>query len=108
MNTDLSNPVYAPILELMEAVDEFIPEPVRQTDQPFSCPIEDVMSITGRGTVVTGRVDRGKINLNTQVEVVGLNEKPLKTVVTGIEMFRKTLDEARAGDNVGLCSAVFT
>ncbi|NLZ66143.1 MAG: elongation factor Tu [Clostridiaceae bacterium] len=101
-DTDLSNPVYQPILELMDAVDEFIPEPARPTDQPFSCPIEDVMSITGRGTVVTGRVDRGKINLNTQVEVVGLNEKPLKTVVTGIEMFRKTLDEARAGDNVGL------
>ncbi|MGI6156992.1 MAG: elongation factor Tu [Saccharofermentanales bacterium] len=101
-STDPNDPVYKPILDLMEAVDEFIPTPERPTDQPFACPIEDVMTITGRGTVVTGRVERGRIELNRPVEIVGLADQPRKTVVTGIEMFRKMLDHAEAGDNVGL------
>jgi len=89
------------ILELMKAVDEYIPEPKREVDKPFLMPIEDVFSKTGRGTVVTGRVERGKLSLNEEVEIVGLRETK-KTVVTGIEMFRKILNEAQAGDNVGL------
>src|SRR3990172_7598566 len=89
------------ILELMKAVDEYIPEPVRDTDKPFLMPIEDVFAIKGRGTVVTGRVERGKLKLNEEVEIVGLKETK-KTVVTGLEMFRKTLDETVAGDNVGI------
>jgi len=89
------------IEELMKAVDEYVPEPVRQIDKPFLMPVEDVFTISGRGTVVTGRVERGILKLNEEVEIVGLKETK-KTVVTGIEMFRKTLDEARAGDNVGL------
>jgi elongation factor Tu len=101
-DTDLSNPVYKPILDLMEAVDSFIPTPARPTDKPFLCPIEDVMTITGRGTVVTGRVERGQIEINRPVEIVGLADESRKTVVTGIEMFRKMLDHAEAGDNVGL------
>ena len=101
-STDLSDPVYKPILELMEAVDTFIPTPARPIDQPFACPIEDVMTITGRGTDVTGRVARGQIDINRPVEIVGLADEPRKTVVTGIEMFRKMLDHAEAGDNVGL------
>jgi elongation factor Tu len=89
------------ILELMEAVDTYIPEPVRDVDKPFLMPIEDVFSITGRGTVVTGRVDRGIIHVNDEVEIVGI--KPTtKTVCTGVEMFRKLLDEGRAGDNIGV------
>ncbi len=89
------------ILELMKAVDEFIPDPKRETDKPFLMPVEDVFSIKGRGTVVTGRVERGLLKVNEEIEVVGL--KPtVKTVVTGIEMFRKTLDEAHAGDNTGI------
>ncbi len=89
------------VMELMAAVDEYIEEPVRDTDKPFLMPIEDVFSITGRGTVVTGRVEQGHLNTGTEVEIVGI--RPLqKTVVTGVEMFRKLLDEARAGDNVGL------
>ncbi len=89
------------ILELMKAVDEYVPEPVRIVDKPFLMPIEDVFTIQGRGTVVTGRVERGVLKVNEEVELVGL--KPTtKTVVTGVEMFRKSLDEARAGDNVGL------
>ncbi len=90
-----------PILELMEAVDTHIPEPKRDTDKPFSMAIEDVFSIKGRGTVVTGRVERGILKVNEEVEIVGLRDTK-KTVVTGIEMFRKSLDEARAGDNVGI------
>lgn len=90
-----------PILELMEAVDTHIPEPERDTDKPFSMAIEDVFSIKGRGTVVTGRVERGVLKVNEEVEIVGLRDTQ-KTVVTGIEMFRKSLDEARAGDNVGI------
>ncbi|MCS7091956.1 MAG: elongation factor Tu [Patescibacteria group bacterium] len=89
------------ILELMKAVDEFIPEPVREVDKPFLMPIEDVFSIQGRGTVVTGRVERGKLSISQEVEIVGLNPTK-KTVVTGLEMFRKTLDETVAGDNVGV------
>jgi len=89
------------ILQLMKAVDEYIPEPVRPLDQPFLMPIEDVFSIKGRGTVVTGRVERGVVKLNDEVEIVGLRETK-KTVVTGIEMFRKTLDQGQAGDNIGV------
>jgi len=89
------------VLELMDAVDSYVPEPVRDTDKPFLMPIEDVFSITGRGTVVTGRVEQGKLTTGTEVEIVGLRELR-KTTVTGVEMFRKLLDDARAGDNVGL------
>jgi elongation factor Tu len=89
------------ILELMEAVDSYIPEPVRDVDKPFLMPIEDVFSITGRGTVVTGRVDRGLVRVNEEVEVVGIRPTT-KTVCTGVEMFRKLLDEGRAGDNIGV------
>ncbi|MDI2029053.1 elongation factor Tu [Saccharopolyspora sp. TS4A08] len=90
------------IVELMTAVDENVPDPVRATDQPFLMPVEDVFSITGRGTVITGRIERGVIKVNEEVELVGIKEKPLKTTVTGVEMFRKLLDEGQAGDNVGL------
>ena len=89
------------IVDLMAAVDEYIPTPERDTDKPFMMPVEDVFSITGRGTVATGRVERGKIEVGNEVEIVGLNEKSEKTTVTGLEMFRKTLDYAEAGDNVG-------
>ena len=89
------------ILELMKAVDEYIPDPKRDTEKPFLMPIEDIFAIKGRGTVVTGRVERGKLNLNEEIEIVGLRETK-KTVVTGLEMFRKTLDETQAGDNVGV------
>ena len=89
------------ILELMAAVDEYIPTPVRQTDKPFMMPIEDVFSITGRGTVATGRVERGQVRVGDEVEIVGIAEETKKTVVTGVEMFRKLLDYAEAGDNVG-------
>ncbi|MGC8981606.1 MAG: elongation factor Tu [Minisyncoccia bacterium] len=91
-----------PILELIDAIDNYIPEPVREVDKPFLMPIEDIFSIAGRGTVVTGRVERGILKLNEEVEVIGLRERPVKTVVTGIQMFRKDLDEAHPGDNVGL------
>jgi len=90
------------ILKLMEAVDNYIPTPKRDTEKPFLMPIEDVFSISGRGTVGTGRVERGQIKINEEVELVGLRDKPTKTTVTGIEMFRKLLDDAQAGDNVGL------
>ncbi len=90
------------ILDLLKAVDEFIPAPKRETDKPFLMAVEDVFSITGRGTVGTGRIERGVVRLNDEVEVVGLRPKPTKTVVTGIEMFRKLLDEGQAGDNVGV------
>ncbi len=91
-----------PILDLLNALDEYIPEPQRPVDQPFLMPIEDVFSIKGRGTVVTGRVERGRITPGAEVEVVGLREKPIKTVATSLEMFNKVLDEAIAGDNVGI------
>jgi elongation factor Tu len=90
------------IVELLDAVDENVPDPVRDTDKPFLMPIEDVFSITGRGTVVTGRVERGIIKVNEEVELVGIKEKAIKTTVTGVEMFRKLLDQGQAGDNVGL------
>ncbi|MGL4908108.1 MAG: elongation factor Tu [Bacteroidales bacterium] len=90
------------IMELMEAVDTFIPVPPREIDKPFLMPIEDVFSITGRGTVATGRIETGIIEVNNDVEIVGLGEKPQKSVITGVEMFRKLLDKGEAGDNVGL------
>lgn len=89
------------ILELMEAVDEYIPTPQRETDKPFMMPVEDVFSITGRGTVATGRVERGELKVGDVVEIVGLSEEPKQTTVTGVEMFRKLLDQAEAGDNIG-------
>ena len=89
------------IMELMDTVDEYIPDPDRATDKPFLMPVEDVFTITGRGTVATGRVERGTLHLNEEVEIVGIKEETKKTVVTGIEMFRKLLDEAQAGDNIG-------
>ncbi|EKD33075.1 MAG: hypothetical protein ACD_76C00094G0006 [uncultured bacterium] len=91
-----------PIMELIKQLDEYIPEPVRQTDKPFLMSVEDVFSIEGRGTVVTGRIERGIVKVNEEVEIVGINPEVRKTVVTGIEMFNKTLDEGRAGDNAGL------
>jgi elongation factor Tu len=90
------------ILELMEAVDSYIPEPVRDTDKPFLMPIEDVFTITGRGTVVTGRIEQGQINSGEEVEIIGIQQQTQKTVVTGLEMFNKTLDFAQAGDNAGV------
>ena len=89
------------IMELMDAVDSYIPDPQRDTDKPFIMPVEDVFTITGRGTVATGRVEAGTLHLNEEVEIVGIREETRKTVVTGIEMFRKMLDEAQAGDNIG-------
>ena len=89
------------IMELMDTVDSYIPDPQRDTDKPFLMPVEDVFTITGRGTVATGRVERGTLHLNDEVEIVGIKEETKKTVVTGIEMFRKMLDEAQAGDNIG-------
>ncbi len=91
-----------PILELMKAVDEYIPDPVRELDKPFLMAVEDVFSISGRGTVATGRIERGKIKVGDEVEIVGMKKEVTKTVVTGVEMFRKELDEGQAGDNVGL------
>ncbi len=98
---DLSDPAYAPILELMDAVDKYIPTPERKADLPFLMPVEDVFTITGRGTVATGRVERGQLKTSDEVEIVGLKDEKMKTVVTGIEMFRKILDYAEAGDNIG-------
>ena len=89
------------ILELMDAVDSWVPDPVRETDKPFLMPVEDVFTITGRGTVATGRVERGTLHLNDEIEIIGIHEDVRKSVVTGIEMFRKLLDEAQAGDNIG-------
>ena len=93
---------YAPILELMNAVDEYIPSPERDDAKPFLMPVEDVFTITGRGTVATGRVERGRLTMSEEIEIIGLTEERRKTVVTGIEMFRKLLDYAEAGDNVGV------
>ena len=98
---DINDPVYAPILELMKAVDEYIPTPDRKSDLPFLMPVEDVFSITGRGTVATGRVERGTVKMSDEVEIVGLKAQASKTVIIGIEMFRKLLDFAEAGDNIG-------
>lgn len=99
---DPEAPEYAPIKELLETIDTYIPTPERETDKPFLMPIEDVFTITGRGTVATGRIDRGQLKMNEEVEIVGLSTEIKKTVVTGIEMFRKSLDFAQAGDNAGL------
>ena len=98
---DINAPELKPIWDLMDAVDNYIPTPDRKSDQPFLMPVEDVMTITGRGTVATGRVERGVLKLNDEVEIAGLTDEKKKTVVTGIEMFRKTLDYAEAGDNIG-------
>ena len=101
-STDPNDPVYASILELMDAVDSYIPTPERKSDMPFLMPVEDVFTITGRGTVATGRVERGMLKMSEEVEIVGLADEINKTVVTGIEMFRKLLDYAEAGDNIGV------
>ncbi len=101
-STNPEDAVYAPIKELMDAVDSYIPTPDRKADMPFLMPVEDVFSISGRGTVATGRVERGTIHMNEEVELVGLSDESRKTVVTGIEMFHKLMDDAEAGDNVGL------
>jgi elongation factor Tu len=100
-STDINAPEYKSIIELMDAVDKYIPTPERDDSQPFLMPVEDVFTITGRGTVATGRVERGKIKVGEEVEIVGLTNEKTKTVVTSLEMFRKTLDFAEAGDNVG-------
>ena len=100
-SNDISNPAYAPVVELMKTVDEYIPTPPRDDALPFLMPVEDVFSISGRGTVATGRVERGVIKLNEEVEIIGLTENRRKTVVTGIEMFHKLMDSAEAGDNIG-------
>jgi elongation factor Tu len=99
---DPNAPEYASIKELLRVVDEYIPEPAREVDKPFMMPVEDVFSIKGRGTVVTGRVDRGKIKVGDPVEIIGLREKSMNSVVTGVEMFHKIVDEGMAGDNLGL------
>ncbi len=99
--TDANDAVYAPIKELMDAVDSYIPTPDRMADKPFLMPVEDVFSISGRGTVATGRVERGTLHMSEEVEIVGLSDEKKKTVITGIEMFHKLMDEAQAGDNIG-------
>nr|MDQ3040473.1 elongation factor Tu [Pseudomonadota bacterium] len=100
-STDVTAPEYQPILELMNAVDSYIPTPERDVDKPFLMPVEDVFGIKGRGTVVTGRIERGRVKVGETVEIVGMSEKPTTTVVTGVEMFKKFLDAGEAGDNVG-------
>ncbi len=100
-STDINAPEYAPILELMAAVDSYIPTPDRKADLPFLMPVEDVFSISGRGTVATGRVERGTVKVGDVVEIVGLTEEKKTTTVTGVEMFKKLLDQAEAGDNIG-------
>jgi elongation factor Tu len=99
---DINAPEYQPILKLMDTVDEWIPTPTRDTDKPFLMPVEDVFSIKGRGTVVTGRVERGSLQKGQEIEIIGLREESRKSVVTGIEMFHKELDSAQAGDNAGI------
>jgi elongation factor Tu len=101
-STDVNAPEYESIKELLRVVDEYIPEPVRDIDKPFMMPIEDVFSIKGRGTVVTGRIDRGLVKVGDPVELVGLRDKSMPSVVTGVEMFHKSLDQGMAGDNAGL------
>ena len=100
-SNDISDPVYAPIVELMDAVDSYIPTPERKADLDFLMPVEDVFTITGRGTVATGRVERGQLKVGDELEIVGLKEESSKTVCTGVEMFHKLLDYAEAGDNIG-------
>lgn len=101
-STDINAPEYAPILQLMDTVDEWIPTPTREVDKPFLMPVEDVFTIKGRGTVVTGRVERGRLTKGEEIEIIGLRDETMKTVVTGIEMFHKELDAAEAGDNAGI------
>jgi len=101
-STDPNVPEYACIKQLLDTVDSYFPDPVREVDKPFMMPVEDVFSIKGRGTVVTGRIDRGKVHVGDNVEIVGLRDKTMPTVITGVEMFHKTLDEGMAGDNAGL------
>jgi elongation factor Tu len=101
-STDPDAPEYESIKELLRVVDEYIPEPKRELDKPFMMPVEDVFSIKGRGTVVTGRIDRGKIKTGDAVDIIGLRDKTFSSVVTGVEMFHKILDDGQAGDNVGL------
>jgi elongation factor Tu len=101
-STDPNAPEYACMKELMDAVDSYIPTPERPVDQPFLMPVEDVFTITGRGTVATGRVERGVVKLSDEVEIIGLSQERRKTVITGVEMFRKLLDQAEAGDNIGV------
>ena len=101
-STDPNAPEYESIKELLKVVDEYIPEPIREVDKPFMMPVEDVFSIKGRGTVVTGKIDRGMVKVGEAVEIIGLREKSMNTVCTGVEMFHKLLDEGMAGDNVGL------
>jgi elongation factor Tu len=101
-STDINAPEYQPIIELLDTIDSYFPEPVRELDKPFMMPIEDVFTIKGRGTVVTGRIERGQIKVNDPVDIVGLRDEIQKSVVTGVEMFHKTLDYGMAGDNVGL------
>ena len=102
-STDINAPEYKPILDLMQAVDDYIPTPERKVDQAFLMPVEDVFAIKGRGTVVTGRIERGKVKVQETIEIIGMNEEvPRKIVVTGVEMFQKTLEEGLAGDNVGV------
>jgi elongation factor Tu len=100
-STDINAPEYKCIVDLMDVVDSYVPTPLRDIEKPFLMPVEDVFTITGRGTVATGRVERGQVKVLDKVEIVGLTEKPLETVVTGVEMFRKLLDQAVAGDNIG-------
>ena len=100
-STDPSAPEYAPIVELMQAVDDYIATPERPTDKPFLMPVEDVFTITGRGTVATGRLERGVVKVGDAAEIVGLEEEPKSTTITGVEMFRKMMDQAEAGDNIG-------
>ena len=99
--TDPNDPVYQPIKELLDAIDSYIPTPERPIDQPFLMPVEDVFTITGRGTVATGRVERGEVKIGDEVEIIGLTTERKKTTITGVEMFRKILDQAEAGDNIG-------
>ena len=101
-STDINDPVYKPILELMDAVDNYIPTPERQSDKPFLMPVEDVFSISGRGTVATGRVERGTVKVGDEIEIVGLSDEKKKSVVTGVEMFHKLLPQAESGDNIGV------
>jgi elongation factor Tu len=101
-STDPNAPEYACIKQLLDTIDSYFPDPVREVDKPFMMPVEDVFYIKGRGTVVTGRIDRGKVHIGDNVEIIGLREKTMPTVVTGVEMFHKTLDEGMAGDNAGL------
>jgi elongation factor Tu len=101
-STNVNDPEYKPIMDLMEAVDSYIPTPTREIDKPFLMPIEDVFAIKGRGTVVTGRIERGAVKIGEEIEIVGMAESSRKSVCTGVEMFQKTLDSGQAGDNVGV------